>query len=85
MFDSLARKYRNWRTYQNTVSELSRLSTRELDDLGIARGDMVELFGPNMPVDDVAERAGTIPYELLTSLGARFRRIYRPASGEAGG
>ncbi|MAA97651.1 MAG: alanine racemase [Stappia sp.] len=52
---------------------------------GIARGDMVELFGPNMPVDDVAERAGTIPYELLTSLGARFRRIYRPASGEAGG
>jgi uncharacterized protein YjiS (DUF1127 family) len=40
MFDSLARKYRNWRTYQNTVSELSRLTTRELDDLGIARGDI---------------------------------------------
>ncbi|MBL6431177.1 MAG: DUF1127 domain-containing protein [Alphaproteobacteria bacterium] len=40
MFDSLARKYRTWRTYQNTVSELSRLSTRELDDLGIARGDI---------------------------------------------
>ncbi|MBC2859448.1 MULTISPECIES: DUF1127 domain-containing protein [Stappia] len=40
MFDSLARKYRSWRTYQTTVSELSRLSTRELNDLGIARGDI---------------------------------------------
>ncbi|MHC5653802.1 DUF1127 domain-containing protein [Stappia sp.] len=40
MFDTLTRKYRNWKTYQTTVSELSRLSTRELDDLGIARGDI---------------------------------------------
>ncbi|WP_186394087.1 DUF1127 domain-containing protein [Stappia sp. TSB10GB4] len=40
MFDTLARKYRNWRTYQTTVSELSRLTTRELNDLGIARGDI---------------------------------------------
>ncbi|WP_428696755.1 DUF1127 domain-containing protein [Stappia sp.] len=40
MFDTLARTYRNWRTYQSTVSELSRLSARELDDLGIARGDI---------------------------------------------
>ncbi|SDU07341.1 DUF1127 domain-containing protein [Stappia sp. ES.058] len=43
MFDSLARTYRNWRTYQNTVSELSRLTTRELDDLGIARADISQV------------------------------------------
>lgn len=37
---NLIRNYRNWRRYRQTVSELSRLSTRELNDLGIARGDI---------------------------------------------
>ena len=33
-------KYKNWRNYRRTVNELSALSTRELDDLGIARCDI---------------------------------------------
>ncbi|MGE3367039.1 MAG: DUF1127 domain-containing protein [Rhizobiaceae bacterium] len=37
---NLIRNYRNWREYRNTVSELSRLSTRELSDLGITRSDI---------------------------------------------
>lgn len=37
---NLIRNYRNWRQYRNTVSELSRLSTRELSDLGINRADI---------------------------------------------
>lgn len=37
---NLIRNYRNWRRYRETVSELSRLSNRELSDLGIARGDI---------------------------------------------
>ena len=37
---SLIRNYRNWRRYRDTVNELSRLSNRELNDLGIARGDI---------------------------------------------
>ena len=45
---------------------------------GARRGDWVELFGANIPVDEVAERAGTIGYELLTSLGRRYHRRYRP-------
>ena len=36
----LIRNYRNWRRYRDTVSELNRLSNRELTDLGIARGDI---------------------------------------------
>lgn len=40
------------------------------------RGDWVELFGANMPVAEVAAAAGTIGYELLTSLGARYARHY---------
>jgi uncharacterized protein YjiS (DUF1127 family) len=37
---NLIRNYRNWRRYRETVTELSRLSNRELNDLGIARGDI---------------------------------------------
>jgi alanine racemase len=42
-------------------------------------GNRVELLGPNRPVDAVAAEAGTIGYEVLTSLGRRFARMYRPA------
>jgi len=37
---NLIRNFRNWRRYRETVNELSRLSNRELHDLGIARGDI---------------------------------------------
>jgi uncharacterized protein YjiS (DUF1127 family) len=37
---NLARSYKNWRTYRNTLSELERLSTRDLADLGINRADI---------------------------------------------
>ncbi|MBI1620476.1 DUF1127 domain-containing protein [Aquamicrobium zhengzhouense] len=37
---NLIRNFRNWRRYRDTVNELSRLSNRELHDLGIARGDI---------------------------------------------
>ena len=36
----LIRNYRNWRRYRETVNELNRLSSRELNDLGINRGDI---------------------------------------------
>jgi alanine racemase len=39
-------------------------------------GDLVELIGPNQTVDDIAGLAGTIGYEILTSLGKRFHRVY---------
>lgn len=45
----------------------------------IAPGDWVELMGPARTVDQVAEAAGTNGYEVLTSLGPRIGRIYRPA------
>jgi uncharacterized protein YjiS (DUF1127 family) len=37
---NLIRNYRNWRRYRETVSELGRLSNRELNDLGITRSDI---------------------------------------------
>lgn len=52
-----------------------------LDVTGIAReriapGLCVELLGPHQHVDHVAAQAGTIGYEVLTRLGARFHRVY---------
>ena len=39
-------------------------------------GDFAEIIGPHQTVDDVAAQAGTIGYEILTSLGKRYKRIY---------
>ena len=39
----------------------------------------IELIGPNIPLDDAAEAAGTIGYELLTGLGPRYERRYLKA------
>ncbi|MEP3047301.1 MAG: DUF1127 domain-containing protein [Roseibium sp.] len=40
MFDNVVRKYNNWVSYRRAVDELSRLSSRELQDLGISRSDI---------------------------------------------
>ena len=39
-------------------------------------GALIDLIGVNNPVDDVAEAASSIGYEILTSLGARYHRAY---------
>lgn len=41
-------------------------------------GVMIELLGTGYGVDDAAADAGTIGYEILTALGARYHRVYRP-------
>ena len=40
-------------------------------------GDEVELFGPNLLVSDLAKKADTIPWEILTQITPRVTRIYR--------
>jgi uncharacterized protein YjiS (DUF1127 family) len=37
---SIARTLNNWRQYRRTVDELSRMNSRELQDLGINRADI---------------------------------------------
>ncbi len=38
-------------------------------------GDWMEVLGPSQDVDTLAAAAGTIGYEILTSLGSRYRRV----------
>ena len=40
-------------------------------------GAFVDLIGADLSTDEVAEAAGTIGYEILTSLGRRYHRVYR--------
>lgn len=39
-------------------------------------GDIVEIFGPQLPVTTVADWLETIPYEVLTSVSERIKRVY---------
>ncbi len=43
-------------------------------------GALIDLIGPNNPVDDIADAAQTIGYEILTSLGSRYHRVYTGGS-----
>ncbi|UXN57576.1 alanine racemase [Phyllobacterium zundukense] len=40
-------------------------------------GSLVEVIGPHQSIEDIARDAGTISYEILTSLGHRYQRRYR--------
>ena len=42
----------------------------------VKSGDEVELFGEHIPVTEVAEKAGTIVWEIFTGLGPRLPRVY---------
>jgi alanine racemase len=41
----------------------------------VTEGTWVEIMGPGISVDTVAEKANTIGYECLTRLGARMERV----------
>ena len=39
-------------------------------------GDIAEVFGDKMPLQELADKLGTITYEILTSVSRRVQRIY---------
>ncbi|MCR5301737.1 MAG: alanine racemase [Lachnospiraceae bacterium] len=49
-------------------------------DVGV--GDEIEIFGPDNPIEKMAEIAGTIPYEIVCAVSKRVHRIYM-SDGEA--
>jgi Alr-MurF fusion protein len=48
----------------------------DVTDIEAEEGDEVLLFGDGLPLSEVAEKLGTIPYEILTSVSNRVKRIY---------
>ena len=43
---------------------------------GVVPGDEVILFGKELPITDLANWAGTIPYEIMTGISQRVQRVY---------
>ena len=39
-------------------------------------GDAVEVFGDRLPIEELANKLGTITYEILTSVSRRVQRVY---------
>lgn len=48
----------------------------DVTDVDCKVGDRVEIFGPNIKVEEIAETLDTIPYEVLTSVSSRVKRVY---------
>lgn len=48
----------------------------DVTDIDCKVGDAVEIFGRNMPISRLAEVLDTIPYEVLTSVSPRVKRVY---------
>lgn len=56
--------------------DLTTFDVTDIDEKAIRTGDYIGLFGNGITLDEAARSAGTIGYELLTSLGRRYERRY---------
>lgn len=57
--------------------DLIAIDITDLAPNAARRGHMVTLLGEGITVDELAHHFGTIGYEVLTSLGRRYARIYK--------
>ncbi len=48
----------------------------DVTDIDAKEGDQVILFGEELPVSELADKLNTIPYEILTSISPRVKRVY---------
>ena len=48
----------------------------DVTDTDAQEGDPVIIFGEELPVTELAEKLHTIPYEILTSVSPRVKRVY---------
>jgi Alr-MurF fusion protein len=48
----------------------------DVTDADCAEGDEALIFGANLPISEMATRIGTIPYELLTGISERVKRVF---------
>jgi alanine racemase len=46
------------------------------DISGVLEGDQVEIFGSHLSVQQLAEWSDTIPYEIMTGISQRVKRVY---------
>ena len=52
------------------------VSMIDVTDIPCEEGDLATIFGDELPPAELASRCGTIPYEILTGIAPRVKRIY---------
>jgi alanine racemase len=63
--------------------DLIAVDVTDLDKNAVRRGHLVTLIGEGITVDELAHHFGTIGYDVLTSLGRRFARVYKGGDATA--
>ena len=61
-------------TIGNVCMDMTMIDVSHIHD--ISEGDEVEIYGSNVSIIEMAQNIGTIPYELLTHISARVKRVY---------
>lgn len=59
--------------------DMMTIDVTDVPERKLAKVASAELFGSHISVDEAADWAGTISYELLTHLGKRYARVYAAA------
>jgi alanine racemase len=65
--------------------DLIAVDITDLPHNAARRGHMATLIGEGITVDELAHHFGTIGYEVLTSLGPRYARVYKGGTAVASG
>ena len=63
--------------------DLIAVDVTDLEKNAARRGHLVTLIGEGITADELAHHFGTIGYEVLTSLGPRYARIYKGGAAES--
>lgn len=58
----------------NVCMDMTMLDVTGIE--GVQAGDIVEVFGQSLPVEVLAKECRTIPYEIMTSISQRVKRVY---------
>ena len=59
------------------IGEISMDSfAADITEINAKEGDLVEIFGPQLNVFEIAKKINTIPYEIYSTLNRRIKRVY---------
>ena len=62
------------KTVGSICMDMCMVDVTDIDE--VKEGDDAVVFGPGLPVTQLAEWAGTISYEIMTSISQRVKRVY---------
>ena len=62
------------RTLGSVCMDMCMLNVTDIPE--VKAGDKVTVFGAHLPITELAQWANTIPYEIITSVSQRVKRIY---------